>query len=741
MSLCRKQEIFGAAVEIEDEAERNALLEAACAGDAQLRAQVEELLGTTAQADGFFEECATVIAASKEELEPLFSRNGAGRDGQPKEPIGELVGSTIGSYKLLQALGEGGCGAVYLAEQEKPVHRTVALKVIKLGMDTKSVIARFEAEQHALALMDHPGIARVLDAGATDSGRPYFVMELVRGVRITTYCDENKLNVEDRLNLFIQVCQAVQHAHQKGIIHRDIKPSNILVTTHDSIPTPKVIDFGIAKAIEGRLTDQTVLTPYEHFIGTPAYMSPEQAELRGLDVDTRSDIYSLGVLLYELLTGKTPFDQKDLLALGTEEMRRTLREREPLRPSKRFGALPIKDMIEAASRRRDTTPRLESVLRGDLDWIVMKALEKDRGRRYETANGLALDIQRYLHNEPVTARPPSRWYRLRKLVRRNRAVFAAGTGIALALAIGFDVSTWMFFRERSARKEQVRLREVASRALENEGHLRLQAENRERVTQAAFLISRNQLPDADEIVGKASEIQPSLEAENVLRRLGEWHALRSEWDQAAARFEQLLKADQKDDSEMITLDLLMAGPIQIERGDVKAYEHFRRAAIERFKNTSDVTDAERTLKISLLAPGDAEVIRALKPFQAMATESFETDPVNAGTYPLMAAWRCISLALMAYREDYMPTAQEWCRQAASYEVNTPARIATAHIINAMASYQLGEVSEARSEFEAGRKMVESQFSTGLTSGNGQDGFWFDWLFARVLLREARSLMR
>ena len=735
MSASKKQEIFGAAIEIEDPAERRAMLDAACAGDRQLRAQVEELLGTSSQAEGFFEECVTAVTASREEIDP----GDRGRS-TAHETIGNLVGSNLGCYHLLQVIGEGGCGVVYMASQEKPVRRNVALKVIKLGMDTKSVIARFEAEQHALALMDHPSIARVLDAGATESGRPFFVMELVRGVRITSYCDDHKLNLEERLNLFIQVCQAVQHAHQKGIIHRDLKPSNILVMTHDGVAVPKVIDFGIAKAIEGRLTDRTLLTPYEHFIGTPAYMSPEQGELRGLDVDTRSDIYSLGVLLYELLTGKTPFDQKELLAAGTDQMRRTLREREPQRPSRKFAGLPVTDLVQIANRRGVEAIKLESLLSGDLDWIVMKALEKDRGRRYETANGLALDIQRYLNNEPVVARPPSRLYRLQKLVRRNRVVFAAGASITLALAIGFGVSTWMFFRERNARQEQVRLREIAGHALDNEGKLRQQAENRERITQAAFLISRDQIEEADRAVDMVTAIEPSLEAEGVLRRLGEWHALRSEWDRAATRFDQLLQADQQDNSAMITMDLLMAGPIQIERGDVKGYEHFRRASIARFTNTTDATYAERTLKISLLLPGDNEVMGSLKPLEVLAAESFEKDPVNAGTYPLLAAWRCISLALMAYRQNYNPTAQEWCRQSLAYHVNTPARAATGNLIGAMASHELGEVEEARAQLDAGRKLVEAQFSAGLTIGNGNEGFWFDWLFARVLLREAEGLI-
>ena len=354
----------------------------------------------------------------------------------------EKPGDTIGRYKLLQQVGEGGCGTVYMAEQSEPVRRKVALKVIKLGMDTKAVVARFDAERQALAMMEHPNIAKVLDAGATDTGRPYFVMELVRGIPITKYCDENSLDTPARLDLFTAVCSALQHAHQKGIIHRDIKPSNILVTLHDGVPVPKVIDFGIAKATEARLTDLTLFTELNAFVGTPAYMSPEQAEMSGLDIDTRADIYSLGVLLYELLTGKLPFDPETLLKAGIDEMRRTIREVEPPKPSTRLSTVTGGDLTTIAKHRGTEATKLTTLLRGDLDWIVMKALEKDRTRRYESASAFAQDIKRYLSNEAVLACPPSTLYLLQKMVRRHRLAFAAGAAVAVSLILGLIVSLW-----------------------------------------------------------------------------------------------------------------------------------------------------------------------------------------------------------------------------------------------------------------------------------------------------------
>jgi serine/threonine protein kinase len=425
-------EVFEAAVALAP-GQREAFVEQASAGDPELLQRIRALLHAAENGADFL----TPIAPTPPATPPAIEKRG----------------DRIGRYKLLEQIGEGGCGIVYMAEQEEPIRRRVALKVIKLGMDTRQVIARFEAERQALALMDHPNIAKVHDAGATATGRPYFVMELVRGLRITDYCNDKRLPTGKRLELFIQVCQAVQHAHQKGIIHRDLKPSNILVTVNDGVPVPKVIDFGIAKATSGeRLTDKTVFTAFHQFIGTPAYMSPEQAELTSVDIDTRSDIYTLGVLLYELLTGQTPFDASELLQAGLDEMRRTLREKEPARPSTRLGTLSADQLIATARLQGLEPPKLINLVRGDLDWIVLKCLEKDRARRYETANALLMDIQRHLSNEPVNARPRSRLNEFQKTIRRHKAGFAAAAAVVAALFLGLGVATWSLAKEKQARR-------------------------------------------------------------------------------------------------------------------------------------------------------------------------------------------------------------------------------------------------------------------------------------------------
>jgi serine/threonine protein kinase/tetratricopeptide (TPR) repeat protein len=428
-----ERDLFIAALREGDPAERAAYLDRACGGDAALRGRVEALLREHEQLGSFLESPAPGHAVTVAD-----------------EPRPEGPEAVLGPYRLLEQIGEGGFGVVFQAEQTQPVRRQVALKVLKPGMDTRQVVARFEAERQALAIMDHPNIAKVFDGGVTPAGRPYFVMELVQGVPITDYCDRNRLTPRERLELFLPVCQAMQHAHQKGVIHRDLKPSNILVVLRDAAPVPLVIDFGIAKALGQELTDKSLVTGFAQMVGTPLYMSPEQAGQSGLDVDTRSDIYALGVLLYELLTGTTPFTKERFHQAGYDEIRRIIREEEPPRPSTRLaeskGALPA-----IAAQRRTEPARLTRLMRGEPDWIVMKSLEKDRNRRYQTANDLALDVQRYLHDEPVVAGPPTAAYRLRKFARRNWRPVSVAV-IILALLVGGAVGTAVgLVRERRAK--------------------------------------------------------------------------------------------------------------------------------------------------------------------------------------------------------------------------------------------------------------------------------------------------
>ena len=438
----RAKEIFLDALELGPADDRGAFIDRACGADAALRGEVENLLACHAQVGTFLASTAPEPGTT-----PAM------------DPAPEGPGTVVGPYRLMEQVGEGGMGLVFVAEQREPVRRKVALKVIKPGMDTREVVARFGAERQALALMDHPNIAKVLDAGATPSGRPYFVMELVRGVRVTDYCDLNRLTVRDRLGLFVQVCNAIQHAHQKGVIHRDIKPGNVLVAEHDGRPVAKVIDFGVAKALGPPLTDKTVYTGFRQMVGTPLYMSPEQAGVGGPDVDTRADVYSLGVLLYELLTGTTPFDTERFRRAGHDEVRRIIREEEPARPSTRLSTLGQGATI--ASVNRGTDPRrLGRLCRGDLDWVVMRCLEKDRNRRYETASALAADVQRYLNDEPVAAGPPSAVYKLRKFVRRNRGkVAAAGVGLGLLVlaVVGLAAGLVVVDRERRSKEEALGL--------------------------------------------------------------------------------------------------------------------------------------------------------------------------------------------------------------------------------------------------------------------------------------------
>jgi serine/threonine protein kinase/tetratricopeptide (TPR) repeat protein len=586
----RARSIFLSALEYEGQ-EADEFVNGACGPNTELRARVEELLKAHRQ------------------LGDIDNRPAQSPSPLPGELALESPGTHIGPYRLLEQIGEGGFGIVYMAEQTQPVRRKVALKIIKPGMDTRMVVARFEAERQALALMDHPNIARVFDGGATETGRPYFVMELVRGVPITDFCDQSVLSVKERVELFIAVCQAVQHAHQKGIIHRDLKPSNVLVTMHDDRRVVKVIDFGVSKAIGQQLTEKTLFTNFAQMIGTPLYMSPEQAQMSGLDVDTRSDIYALGVLLYELLTGTTPFDRERLKTVAFDEVRRIIREEQPPRPSTRLSSTDAATTM--ASHQRGSDPRrLRQILRGELDWIVMKCLEKNRNRRYETANGLAADLARYLNKEPVQACPPSVAYRLRVFSRRYRAVIGTA-GLLLAIALfGGALTIAQSFRTARAEAAAVRAQLAESETHETSETERASAMARdlETLSQANSLIEsgRNHL-DFSEWARAEADLNRALslrrEHSSAWLARGEVYARLNLWDLAAADFQRVDQLQGSESARSLYLHALLRLRVRDEAGYRKACERM----VQKFDDPRDprAWEKEEVARACLLVPNSA----------------------------------------------------------------------------------------------------------------------------------------
>jgi serine/threonine protein kinase len=693
-----EEEIFAAAAALPAE-ERAAYLDNACAGQPEMRARLETLLRRY-DATGSVDGDTTVIGRG----------DVAGRAGE-----------RIGRYRLLQLIGEGGFGLVWMAEQVEPVSRRVALKIIKAGMDTKEVIARFEAERQALAMMDHPNIAKVLDAGATDQGRPYFVMELVKGMRITKFCDERQFTTRERLELFRDVCSAFNHAHQKGVIHRDIKPSNIMVTLNGDRPVVKVIDFGIAKATQGRLTDQTLFTRFEQFIGTPAYMSPEQAAISEVDIDTRSDIYALGVLLYELLTGKPPFDTRTLVSAGYDEMRRIIREVEPPKPSTRLHTVQKEKRAALARSRHVGLNDLSRIVAPDLDSIVMRCLEKDRRRRYETANGLAMDVSRYLNHEPVTARAQTATYRLTKFVRRHRAGVAAAALIVISLAAAAAGASWLYFREREAHRaaEESRLREMQMR-------LRFEAESL--ISDARFLF-RNR--DAEGGERRMSEIGPVLQqlvpalAAGVHARIGDLRAQQARWAESAGAYLRSLDCDRAHFERWH-----YTVPAVLRSGAVEQYRSLRQEMMTRFGATTEPRTAERLLKDCLILPwpeADRDRLRHLKSVALSGPEEhwargyfeFAAGLAEFRTGDNAAAIAHVTQSLERYSEDRNRNVQ-CC------------------MILAMASRQ-GDPGAAAAAFARGR---DASMRSLPPEGQlfGYIG-WNDWVIAHALLKEATAILQ
>ena len=719
--------LFTAAANFAGREERREFLEYACRGDDGRLKRLEEMLEVQGDADEFFE------------LQPTVAKSDS---SQGEVGDGGGVGARIGPYRLIDRLGAGGCGVVYLAEQQEPVKRKVALKIIRLGMDTENVIARFAIEREALALMDHPNIARVLDAGSTASGRPYFVMELVDGEKITDFCDRNRFGLRKRLELFILVCEAIQHAHQKGVIHRDIKPSNVLVREHDGRPEPKVIDFGIAKATAGDLDVHVTMTQSGQLIGTPAYMSPEQAE-GGIDIDTRSDIYSLGALLCELLTGSPPFNIEYFNDRNHEQIRHILRNSETGMPSSRLRKIPKDKIKEIANQRKVDPQRLPSVLVGDLDWIVMKAIDKDRQRRYETANGLAMDVLRYLREEPVLARPPSRRYLFTKLIRRNRISFAAASVALCGLLGGFGISTWLYFRERVAWREQARLRVVAEQATANEVRLREGAKAADLMAQAAVLLKYDEKEQADRLLGKlpSDRIPQSLEAADTFMKVANWNLEQRRWKVAAERFNQLAQVTTSvdmTDSDRISFELLPAVTAVSEWGEPGQYHRLRILAIKRFATSANPVVAEQVIKATLLEPVDLATLAKVLPLAKVVEASLADSHLEKD--PHMVAWRKFSLALIAFRQGHLESAGDWARRSLATASNSQTRAVSNRIILAMIDLKQGRSAVAGPVLAEARSQMD-QWAAGPFEIYNSDGIlWSNWGIARILLKEAEKML-
>ncbi|WP_145258494.1 serine/threonine-protein kinase [Planctomycetes bacterium Pan216] len=770
MADISERSIFLEALERHSTEERAAYVAEACAGNARLRASVEDLLSAHDLPDNPLDQPIEAL--------PNRSPSAMTTSLADSKLIAEGPGTVIGNYRLMEQIGEGGFGLVFVAEQQRPVRRHVALKILKPGMDTRDVIARFEAERQAVAMMNHPNIASVLDAGTTESGRPYFVMELVRGVPITAFCDQRDVDLRSRLELFTTVCNAVQHAHQKGVIHRDLKPSNVLVTLHDEVAVPKVIDFGVAKALGQNLTDKTIYTRFAGMIGTPLYMSPEQAEMSGLDIDTRSDIYSLGVLLYELLTGSTPFARERFNSVGIDEMRRIIREEDPPKPSTRLTTVEAARSTVADSRGRTPTRRSTAV-RGDLDWIVMKTLEKDRSRRYASASELADDIGRYLGAQPIEARPPSQLYQLRKFAHRNKAAITAVSLIAIAMLAGTTISLWqasVAFSERNekdaALKKAIRLQQEADAAREEI------AQFATRMKEANVLVTSGRAhADAErwaaawEDFSEAIERQPNYyiawnERASLAVKLGLWKLAAKDWTKA---IELGVPADNPANWGIPQLFLI--------NGDTATYQSICRAMLEQTEKQrrSPSMALIRSCVVASTPVGDPNDLaeRALAELALVGKASFHPHPPRLGPPPRGPSgrppgpppprrepgpppggsparhdfWRTryplgvghYSAGIALYRAGRYQEAVESFRKALADDRWRARAIVFPAL--AMAYYRVGDAERSRQTFATAEKEIDAWATTIARGPVGTMPIpWFDWVECLLLQREASILL-
>jgi serine/threonine protein kinase len=720
-----ERSVFLALLEMDDQAQRSAYLEQACAGMPDLRAQIERLLAAHDGPGNFMD----VPAADLVDV--------AGSAQQ----LSEGPGTIIGSYKLLERIGEGGFAVVFMAEQQQPVRRKVAIKVLKAGMDTRQVVARFEAERQVLALMDHPNIARVLDGGETASGRHYFVMELVHGIPVTDFCNRNQLDVMRRLDLFLAVCRGVQHAHQKGIIHRDLKPSNLLVTMHDSTPVVKVIDFGIAKAIGQQLTEKTLFTNFAQMLGTPTYMSPEQTQMSGLDIDTRTDVYSLGVLLYELLTGTTPFERDRISMLAYDEIRRIILEEEPPRPSTRMNARTA-TLPAGMLQQPGDWKRVSRICSGDLDWIVMKSLEKDRARRYESVGALASDVEHYLRDEPVRACPPSQWYRFRKLARRNKPVFIVAAAFAAAVVLtvaGLAVSNIRISREQARTNDERNRADQAQKLAEKRaadvlsGLERLKTANN-LLDRARWCAANLRLDDAQLALTKAAALRPDNAV--VWSELSDLHTRLGLWDAAAGDYAREFEVHEPDSTERWYQHALL----YLSQDDVAGYLEVRRRMQVHFRGTANPFFMIELVRTSALSPAvDPEIERMVR----LAEELL---PGHSWEW-----YHPYITGLAYYRAGRYDDAVDKLRTSLAADENLIVRALSFPVL-AMVQHRLGHASEARqaladadAEIERWTKDVyenagDRHWVHHLGAGAPRPVAWWDWVEFRVLHREAKLLI-
>ena len=733
-----EEAIFETALNLEDPAARQAFLERTFTGNPQGLAGMADLLDAARGSVEFFLEArerSAVVAGDILDEIPAEALPQA----PPGAGTGDGPGTRIDRYRLLERIGEGGCGVVYQAEQGEPVRRTVALKIIRLGMDTEGVIARFEAERQALAMMDHPNIAHIFDAGATATGRPYFVMELVQGERITSYCDTHRLDLTARLDLFLEVCDAIQHAHHKGVIHRDIKPSNILVEERDGAAVPKVIDFGIAKATRGRSAGSTQFTARDQFLGTPAYMSPEQIDFGGINVDTRTDVYCLGVLLYELLVGRTPFDGEALLASGMAGMRRTLLEQCPPLPSAALANTEPAALAEIAGCRHLESRGLISAVRGDLDWIVAMALEKDRNRRYQTVNGLALDIRRFL----------------------RLACFSA-LAVVISLVAGLGTAMHMYLRERDARREQQRLSRVteqmrveesrlrhqAEQARTVESRLRQQASAREGVSRAAILWALSRPGEAGEHFRSLPPemVDPTPEEALLFQSLGEWNAGCDRWPEAVWCFKVCMRSQHLPVVAVpgTHLDLLgsrlaitLVGPAMVMAGELAGYGELRRNLLDRLGAVTSASDVDYVLKTCLLTPVDGNLLACLTPLAgrleaALASNDLPQDNESRFFYST-------TLAMFEYRRGNDPQCLALTARVLENRQRRPERDACDHCLAGLVRLRLGDAATAATHIATAKDFVDRAYEvSGKRPNRKVDKLWFEWAIARILLHEAET---